>query len=252
MSGVTTTIAPAPGSAPAQHRGTVLAAAVTVVLWASAFVGIRMIGDSYSPGALAFGRITVGALVLGAIAWRYRRLTLPTGRDRWLVLAYGALWFAAYTAVLNLAERHLDAGTAALLVNVAPILVAVFAGVFFAEGFPRPLVVGIAVAFTGVVLIATGGSGGGSVNDAMGIWLGLLTALLYASGVLMQKVVLRSVDTVTATFFGCAAGAVVLVPFAPEFVEQSMTASGGAIAGVVYLGVFPTAIAFSTWAYALA
>nr|WP_216853727.1 DMT family transporter [Phytoactinopolyspora halotolerans] len=250
---MTTTIAPAPVSAaPAQQYRTVLAAAVTVVLWASAFVGIRMIGSTYSPGALAFGRIAVGALVLGVIAWRYGRLTLPTGRARWLVVAYGAVWFAAYTAVLNLAEHHLDAGTAALLVNVAPILVAVFAGVFFAEGFPRPLVVGIGIAFSGVVLIAAGGSGGGSVNETIGIWLGLLTALLYASGVLMQKIVLRSVDAVTATFFGCAAGALVLVPFAPQFVEQSLTASGGAMAGVVYLGVFPTAIAFSTWAYALA
>lgn len=248
---VPTTLTPSPVSTPTTQYRTVLAALVTVILWASAFVGIRMIGTTYSPGALAFGRIAVGALVLGAIAWRYRR-PLPAGRARWLVVGYGAVWFAGYTAVLNLAEHHLDAGTAALLVNLAPILVAVFAGFFFAEGFPRPLVVGIAIAFSGVVLIATGGSGGDSGNDTLGIWLGLLTALLYASGVLMQKVALRHVDGVTVTFFGCAAGAVVLVPFAPQFVAESMTASNGAIAGVVYLGVFPTAIAFSTWAYALA
>lgn len=208
-----------------------------------------MIGETYSPGALAFGRIAVATLALGAIAWHYRR-PLPRGRALGLVTAYGVLWFAAYNVVLNLAERHLDAGTAALLVNVAPILVAIMAGLFLGEGFARSLVIGIAIAFGGVVLIALGGPGG-DVNDSLGVWLGLLTALLYAVSVLMQKVALREVDAITATFLGCAIGGVALLPFAPQFVSETASASGGAIAGVVYLGVFPTAIAFSTWAYAL-
>jgi drug/metabolite transporter (DMT)-like permease len=161
-------------------------------------------------------------------------------------------WFAGYTVVLNRVEHHLDAGTAAMLVNVAPILVAVFAGVWLSEGFPRPLVVGISIAFLGVLIIGLGGSGGESVNDGGGILLGLLAAVLYASGVLLQKVALGRVDAVTATFLGCTIGAVVLVPFAPQFVAETAAAPADALAVVVYLGVFPTAIAFSTWAYALA
>lgn len=246
-----TTTVPSPAPARATSPFVVPAAVITVVLWASAFVGIRMIGDAYSPGALAFGRIGVGALALGALALRYRR-PLSRGRGLVLVVAYGASWFAGYTVVLNLAERHLDAGTAALLVNVAPIVVAVAAGLFFGEGFPRPLVVGIVIAFAGVALIGLGGSGGESVTSGIGVALGLLAALLYASSVLMQKVALRRVDVFSATFLGCATGAVVLLPFAPQFVEQTAAAPGGAVAAVVYLGVFPTAIAFSTWAYALA
>jgi drug/metabolite transporter (DMT)-like permease len=253
---MTTTIAPVPSPAhpaasPATRRRAALAALVTVVLWASAFVGIRAIGTAYSPGALAFGRLGVGVLVLGVLALRYRR-PLPRGRALGLVVTYGVVWFAGYTTVLNVAERHLDAGTAALLVNVAPILVAVFAGLFLAEGFPRSLLVGIAIAFFGVVMIALGGSGGGSVADRVGIGLGLLTALMYATGVLMQKVALRRVDAVTATFLGCATGMVALLPFAPQFFHQTLTAPTSAVAAVVYLGVFPTAIAFSAWAYALA
>jgi drug/metabolite transporter (DMT)-like permease len=257
MDGVTTTSTGAPLSpvsaapTPRIQNRAALAALVTIVLWASAFVGIRMVGDAYSPGALAFGRIAVGTLVLGAIALRYRR-PLPRGRALGLVIGYGVAWFAGYTAVLNLAERYLDAGTAALLVNIAPILVAVFAGLLLGEGFPRPLLVGITIAFAGVVVMSAGGSGVGSGNDRLGILLGLVTAVLYAAGVLMQKVALRRVDALTATFLGCATGAIALLPFAPQFVVQSVTAPAGAMATVVYLGVFPTAIAFSTWAYALA
>lgn len=252
MVGVTTTTAPpAPAPRRTDQRKAAIAALITVVLWASAFVGIRTVADDYSPGALAFGRITVGALVLAVIALRYRR-PMPHGRPLALIVAYGVAWFAGYTIVLNQAEHHLDAGTAAMLVNVAPVLVAVFAGVLLSEGFPRPLLIGIFIAFVGVVIIAIGGSGAAGVNDAIGVALGLLAALLYATGVLLQKVALRTVDAVTATFLGCAVGAVALLPFAPQFVAETAAAPAGALAVAVYLGVFPTAIAFSTWAYALA
>lgn len=102
-----------------------------------------------------------------------------------------------------------------------------------------------------MVIISLGSSGGAAGNDGIGVVLGLVTAVLYASGVLLQKVALRSVDAMTATYLGCVVGAVVLTPFAPSFVTETASAPGSAIAVVVYLGVFPTAIAFSTWAYAL-
>lgn len=50
---------------------------------------------------------------------------------------WGAAWFGVYNLALNAAERHLDAGTTALLVNVAPVVVAVLAGLLLGEGFPR-------------------------------------------------------------------------------------------------------------------
>lgn len=228
----------------------VLAAVVTVLLWASSFVVIRSVGDHFSPGGLAFGRLAVGFIGLAVIALRYRR-PLPRGRALVLVIGYGVAWFGGYTVLLNWAEQHLDAGTAALLVNFAPIIVAVFAGLFMAEGFPRPLVVGMVIAFAGVLLIAFGGSGGSGSNDTLGIALGLVTAVLYAAGVLMQKVALRSVDAITATWVGCLAGLLVTVPFAPRAVGEIADASAGQIAGMVFLGIGPTAIAFTTWAYAL-
>ena len=232
---------------PSRHA--LLAAAVTVLLWASAFVVIRFCGADFSPGAMAFIRLSVGTIALLAVAV-IRRPPLPHGRGLVLVIGYGLRWFAAYTVVLNWAEQHLDAGTAALLVNFAPILVAVLAGLFLGEGFPRPLVVGIAVAFTGVVLIAAGGSGVG-VNDRLGVALGLLAAVLYAAGVLLQKVALRTVNAVTATWVGCAVGMVATAPFALQAVDEIAAAPPVALAGVVFLGIGPTAIAFLTWAYAL-
>jgi drug/metabolite transporter (DMT)-like permease len=235
---------------PIRHR-TALAAAVTVTLWASAFVGARALGSSFSPGALAFGRITVGALALAIVTLRPGR-PLPRGRSLAVTATYGVAWFAAYTVAFNAAAHHLDAGTLAMVVNVAPLLVALLAGALFREGFSRSLFVGIAIAFSGVVIISVGASGPSSVRPVAGLGLGLLAAVLYASGVLVQKVALRRVDVRMTTFLGCAAGAVVLLPFAPRFVAEVAAAPGGAVVVLVYLGLFPTAVAFSTWTYALA
>jgi drug/metabolite transporter (DMT)-like permease len=226
------------------------AVVITVLLWACAFVVIRAVGAVLSPGAMAFVRLLVGSAVLALVALGYRR-PFPRGRALAFVIGYGVLWFAAYTVVLNWAEQHLDAGTAALLVNVAPILVAVVAAIVFNDGFPRPVIVGLLVAFAGVVVITVGGNRSGAV-DSLGIVLGLVAAVLYAAGVLMQKVALRSVDAVTATWVGCTAGLVATLPFAPQAAAELADASGGAIAGVVFLGIGPTAMAFTTWAYALA
>lgn len=54
------------------------------------------------------------------------------------------------------------------------------------------------------------------------------------------------------TTFGCLIGAVVCLPFAGQLVHQAADAPVSATLNMVYLGVFPTALAFTTWAYALA
>jgi len=221
---------------------------IVLLLWASAFIAIRGVGDAISPGPLALGRQLVGTVVLVAIA-AWRRPPLPRGRALLLVAAYGILWFAGYALVLNIAERHLDAGTAAMLVNIAPLLVALAAGALLKEGFPRPLMIGIVIAFAGVVIIATGGVGAHS--DPVGIALGILAALLYAAGVLVQKVALRTTDAMSATWVGCAVGAAVLLPFLPQMIAEVAIAPPPAIIAMVYLGVFPTAVAFILWAYVL-
>ncbi|WP_306205905.1 DMT family transporter [Actinoplanes sp. RD1] len=225
-----------------------LAAGVTMLLWASAFIVIRSVGPHISPGALALGRLLTGTIALGAVAL-VRRRPVPRGRPLLLVLGYGVLWFGIYAVLVNAAEQHLDAGTTALVVNLGPILIAVLAGLFLGEGFPRPLLAGLAVAFAGVAIIAAATSTGR--HDTAGVLFALGAAALYAVGVLLQKQALATVDPFTATWLGCAAGAAACLPFAGDLVHDLGSASGGTVAGMVYLGLFPTAIAFATWAYAL-
>jgi drug/metabolite transporter (DMT)-like permease len=231
---------------------------VTVVLWASAFVGIRAIGPHFSPGSLTLGRLAIAAVVLSLLVLPQLLKTrlLPRGREWWPILAYGVMWFGGYNVALNAAEHVLDAGTSALLINVNPILVAIMAGIFLKEGFPRWLIIGSLVAFAGVALIAFGsaqssGPGERPTTDVAGVLLCLLAAVLAAVSVIVQKPVLRKFPAAQATWFGILVGALCCLPFAGQLVSEVQAAPPQATWGLVYLGIFPTAIAFTTWAYAL-
>jgi len=236
-------------------RGTLLAAVVfTFLAWASAFVVIRGVGPYLDGGPLALGRLAVGTAALAVLVLLARTWVWPTRRE-WVQLAvYGVAWFGAYNVALNTAEQTLDAGTAAMIVGIGPILIALGAGVFLGEGIPRWLAIGAAVAFLGVVLIGTGtllASGAARPFDLLGAVLALAAAITYAVGVIAQKPVVRRIPAIQATFLGCAIGLVVCLPFAPQLLAELAVAPPEAWWGTVYLGVVPTALAFSTWAYAL-
>ena len=226
-----------------------VAALITVGLWASAFVGIRAAGRDLGPGGLSLARLVLGALALGAVV-AVRREPLPPWRDARRLAVCGVLWFGIYNVALNAAERRVDAGTAAMLVNVGPVLIAVLAGLLLGEGFPRTLLLGCAVAFAGAVVIGLATSDH-NVDAGWGAVLCLVAAVTYAGGVVAQKPLLARNSALSVTFLACCVGAVCCLPFAPSLVRDVGSAGSGALIWTVYLGLFPTAIAFTTWAYAL-
>ena len=233
-----------------RQRAAVLAAvSVTVVLWASAFVAIRHAGEAYSPGALALGRLATASVVLGVFA-AVRRVGLPP-RAAWPgILISGVLWFGGYMVFLNWGEREVDAGTAALVVNVGPILIALLGARLLQERAPRSLWAGIAVSFAGTVVVGVSMSGGGG-SSVLGVLLCVLAAISYAIGVVAQKPALRHGSALQITTWSCLTGTLACLPFAGVLAGEAARAPLGATLDVVYLGVFPTALAFTTWAYAL-
>jgi drug/metabolite transporter (DMT)-like permease len=233
-----------------QSRAAIAAAGVTVVLWASAFVAIRSAGQAYSPGALALGRLLAAAVVLGAFA-AARRIGLPP-RAAWPgILVSGVLWFGGYMVALNWGEREVDAGTAAMVVNIGPILIALLSARLLREGLPRPLLAGLAVSFAGAVVVGASMAGGGG-SSVLGVLLCVVAAVTYAIGVVAQKPALRHAGALQVTTYGCLVGLVACLPFGGVLVHEVAAAPLGATLDVIYLGVFPTALAFTTWAYALA
>jgi len=224
------------------------AVGITLLLWASAFVAIRHLGHDFSAGGLSLGRLLVGSVALGAVAVS-RGLPRPSGRD-WLgLVAIGVLWFGIYNVALNQGEHHVDAGTSAMLIQISPVLIAVLATIFLGDRFTPWLGVGLLLAFAGVVVIGVSQPSGH--NDLAGILLCLLAALVYSVALVVQKPLVSRLSALHVTWIACTVGAVACLPFAGQLVSATRSASATDIWWVVYLGLFPTAIAFTTYAFAL-
>ena len=225
------------------------AVTVTLVLWASAFVAIRHLGEDFSPGALSLGRLLVGAACLAVVALS-RGFPRPSRADLLIIVVIGVLWFGVYNVALNEGEQRVDAGTAAMLIQVSPVLIALLAALFLGERFTVYLGLGLALAFSGVAVIAFSTSPGGN-SDVVGVLLCLLAAVVYSISLVLQKPLVGRLAAVHVTWLACTVGAVACLPFAGQLVREAGEAPASSLWWLVYLGVFPTAIAFTTYAYAL-
>jgi drug/metabolite transporter (DMT)-like permease len=234
------------------------AIAGVLLLWASAFAGIRagmrltpagMPGaDGYGPGQLALLRFGTASIVLALYALA-TKMRLPERRDLPVIALSGFLGISVYHVALNFGEVTVQAGAASLLISAGPVFTALLSAVFLRERLTRTGWGGILVAFTGVALIAL--SGGRGLRFTPGALLILLSAAVAAIYSILSK---RSFKRHTALEFTCYsiwAGTLPMLVFLPGLARQLPAAAPSATLAVVYLGLFPGAIAYVLWNLAL-
>ena len=129
-----------------------LATGITLLFWASAFVGIRAALDSYSPGHLAVFRYLIASFVLLVIAL-FHQIKLPQKKHIPVIMLNGLLGIAIYHSALNFGELYVSAGVASFIINAVPIFTAILAYIFLNERLRKYAWVGIIISFFGVTLI---------------------------------------------------------------------------------------------------
>ena len=232
---------------PAGSRPAVLAAAGTVVLWASAFPAIAVAVPHLGPVGLSVARLGVASLAL-ALAAPFLRVRRPRLRDLPLIALCGLAGMTGYQLLLNQGERVVPAGTASLLVATAPVYASLLATWFLGERATRRRWAGSAVAFAGSALIAA----------SHGLGFGAAALLVLAAAVLQavfhtaSKPLLARYTGFEVTVYAMWAGTVFIAPWTGSLIRALPQAGAGAIGAAVFLGVAPSAIGFVLWAYALA
>jgi drug/metabolite transporter (DMT)-like permease len=224
------------------------AVATTVVLWGSAFVAIRVALRGYGPIELAAGRYVVASVLFGVVLIVIRP-TVPRHTHMPRILALGVTGFALYNFALNIGEQTVTAGAAALIVGIVPLLTALLATLFLGEAVRPRLVFGLVISFGGSALIALGEGGG--VRFESGALLLLVAAVSLASYFVLQKPLLSEFRGLELTAYAVWAGTLVMLPGSLRIPDQLMTAPVDATLSMIYLGIFPGALAYVTWAYAL-
>lgn len=230
-----------------------------LLLWSSAFAGIRAGlritasggpgADGYGPGELALLRFGTASLALAGYALA-KRMRLPDRADLPRIALAGILGISVYHVALNFGEMTVHAGAASLLIAAGPVFTALLSAAFLRERLTRTGWGGILVAFAGVAIIAL--SSGKGLRFTPGALLILLSAAVAAVFSILSKQSLRRYAALEFTSYAIWAGTVPMLVFLPGLVRQAHTAALPATFAVVYLGLFPAAIAYVLWNYALA
>ncbi|QIN82891.1 EamA family transporter [Rubrobacter tropicus] len=232
-----------------RDRRVLLALGATILIWASAFAGIRAGLETYTPGHLALLRFLVASALLVAYAL-LTRMPPPAWRDLPAVLLGGFLGFTVYHVGLAFGQVTVEAGAASLIIASVPVFTALLAVWLLGERLPLVGWVGTFVSFVGVVMISLGE--GGSLGIDPGALPILLAAVSESLFFVFQKPYLARYGSLRFTTYAIWAGTLVMLLFAPGLIDAVREAPLGATLSVVYLGVFPTVIAYLALGYAFA
>jgi len=241
---------PSPRASHDARQPLIAAAAVafTIFSWASAFPFIRIGLQGLPPLQLAAARFaTAAVLVIAWLAWRRPRL--PTRRDALRFILCGFLGIALYNALLNTGEKTVAAGAASFIVNTLPIFTALLAAVFLGERVNRWGWLGSLFSLAGIAVIARGQPGGLTLGAGSTLILG--AALCSASYFVLQRRLIPVYGALTCTAYTLLAGALLLTPWLPGALGSLAGAPSGTLQAVLVLGVFPAALGYATWTFAL-
>ncbi|RSM87598.1 EamA/RhaT family transporter [Kibdelosporangium aridum] len=232
-----------------KDRQVITAVIVTVVLWASAFVAIRVALPGFGVASLSVGRLLVASLVL-VVAAPLLGVRRPASGDIPRIIGCGLTGMTAYQLLLNAGERSVSAGTASLLVNTAPIVAAVLAFVLLREPLHRWGITGLLLGFAGAVVIAL--AQGTGLTPSLDALLVLGAAIAQACFFVLQKPLLTRYRGVEVTCYAMWSGTALSLPLLPALFRDAPHASTQSVVALLLLGIGPSAIGFVTWAYAQA
>lgn len=225
-------------------RADLIALLVTLTLWASAFAGIRAGLRDYSASHLALLRFLAASATMAVYAL-LGAVRLPRRRDLPLMLLMGFVSVAFYHVSLNHGEKTVTAGAASMLIASTPVWAALLARFFFRDRLRTWGWVGIAVSFVGVVLIALGEEGGLRFGSGA-VWI-LAAALSSGISILLQKTYLARYSPTEMAAHMVWSGTAMLLVFSPGLYSAVAGAPLSTTWAVMYLGIFPGAIAYITW-----
>jgi drug/metabolite transporter (DMT)-like permease len=221
---------------------------LNVILWASAFAGIRVALQSFSPQSIALLRYLIASLVLIIYAL-ITHMPLPKKQDLPLIALLGFLGFAVYNVALNAGESEIPAGTASFIISFDPIFMALLAFLIQKERLTKWGWGGILLSFGGVTIISfTQGSGFTFTTSALLVLLAAFSKSLYSIG---QRQLLKTYGPLNFVTYAIWAGTLFLLVFTPGLITDLKQADLQPTLAVIYMGILPGALGYLAWSTVL-
>jgi drug/metabolite transporter (DMT)-like permease len=238
---------------PRYETKAVLAALATLVVWSSAFAGISVVvgpGGGYGAGQAALLRFLVASATMGVVALITRQ-RMPRREDLPRIMAAAIFGITFYHLGFTFGETQVSASATSLIIASGPIWTALLAVWFLKERLNVWGWAGVALAFSGVSAIALGEGKGPLAFEPMALAV-MFASFSTAVYFVLSKKPLKTYSSLEFTSYVIWFGTVPMLVFLPGLISQLPAAPVSSTWTVVFLGVFPGALAYVLWSYALA
>lgn len=243
----------------------VLLGLITIGAWSSAFPLVQMaLREGISPLPLASLRYGLAALIVLPYLWHHLRksaatpalptstgateITLPRWPNRkdWpRFLVCGLLGITLYNIFLNLGEQTVSPSTASLIAASSPVICALLGTWLHRDHLSAFGWLGSGIAFSGVALVCTAQ---GELAFGLGTLLLLLNALCQALFTVLQVPLVRRYGAVPSLVWFILIGAVSLLPWMPQGLEELHHTPLSAWVIIGLLAIVPGILGYGCWA----
>lgn len=226
---------------------------LSTLLWASNIALGRALRDQIGPATLTAARFSVAALLFYLLL-RFRhseQLTAPRGKREWLMLlSMGFLGILAYPTLLYLALRYTTATNVALINGTTPLVTVFLAALFLREKLKRSIVIGALISLFGVGLVISNGSLDTlrSLQFNRGEVIVLIIVFFWGTYSILARILTRQRSSLYITAFSTWLALPFLIGLAVfEWQSNTLIIKPHLILAIIYIGVFPSVIAFLSW-----
>ncbi|MCL1795917.1 MAG: DMT family transporter [Clostridia bacterium] len=224
------------------------AALLTVFLWASAFPAVKYLLDYYSAQSVMLLRFLVASAALAVIAF-FQKARLPELRDIPLFALGGFLGIFLYMWLFNTGTGMVPSGVSSFVIASSPVYSTLFSVTILKEKVELRCWAGVLVSLCGLVLIAVSQMNGFVMNAGVVMLIGASVATsLYT---VIQRHLMKTYTPVEATAFPIFFATLFMMIFLPGLAREMPGVPLAANLITAYLGIFPAAIAYLSWGYAL-
>lgn len=230
-----------------------LALGAVYLVWGSTYLAIAIAVQTLPPLFYSGIRFGLAGLILAAwLAFRGVDLRI-TRRELIGAATVGTLMLAVANGLVNVAERTVPSGVAALIIASIPLWIVVYRMVA-GERVGRDLLAGVFLGLVGVAILVVPGGLNGTI-DPLGAFLLFIATLSWALGTFLSPRLATPRNALVSTAYQMLAGGVVLIVAGLGRGELAnidpATFSFRSVLAFAYLVVFGSLVAFSAYTWLL-
>ena len=221
-------------------------------IWGSAFFAIKVGLNDFSPTSVASLRLIIASIFLLFLFYIQKKDIIFTKEVIFLLIIIGIIGNFIPFYLISWAEQFIPSSTAGMLMAIGPIITLVMSHFLTKnEKFSLMKFISIIIGLIGVFFIFNINSLNNILNNSSIDILAKLLVILAAFGYMLSNIIayekLNDIDSFSITTFATTFGAIFSLPF---FVydlsinDFNYDFEINSVYAIIYLGIFPTAIAF--------